>query len=85
MKETLRKNLVDLAASYSSATGASYASIGQLCMKDNTFFSRIMAGSGFNIGTFDRVVEWFSDNWPVDCAWPDGVERPASAKDEVAA
>lgn len=85
MEETLRKNLIDLAASYSSATGASCASIGQFSLNDNTFFSRIQAGKGFTIGTFDRVVAWFSKNWPDDCAWPDGVERPASAKDEVAA
>lgn len=85
MEQTLRENLLDLAASYKDATDASYASIGQGALNDNTFFSRIQAGKGFTIGTFDRVVAWFSNNWPDDRAWPEGIERPAPAKGEVAA
>ena len=27
-------------------------------------------------GTFEKAMQWFSDNWPDDTAWPDGVARP---------
>lgn len=85
MEQTLRENLLDLAASYKDAAGASYASMGQGALNDNTFFSRIQAGKGFTVGTFDRVVAWFSDNWPADLAWPEGIERPVPSSGEAAA
>lgn len=27
----------------------------------------------------DRILQWFSDNWPCDLEWPDHVDRPTPA------
>ena len=77
MEETLRAHLLQLASAYSTKTGQSYATIGKRALNDNTFFARFEAGDvGFNIRTFDKVVQWFADNWPADAEWPADVPRP---------
>jgi hypothetical protein len=78
MEETLRLTLIDLAAKFEAATGVSPATAAKRALNDNTFFSRIEEGAGFNIRTFDRLVEWFAGNWPADADWPSDVSRPAS-------
>jgi hypothetical protein len=78
MEETLRANLLDLAARYKAATGRSFPSIGDDALNDNTFFARIQKGKGFTIKTFDRVVDWFSNNWPDGAEWPSDVLRPGA-------
>jgi len=80
MEETLRQHLIDLAATYEAATGASRATIGKRALNDNTFYARIEDGSGFTIKTFDNLVGWFSENWPADPAWPEGIERPVKER-----
>lgn len=79
MEETLRSQLMLLAAAFEAATGTSPKTIGKRALNDNTFFSRLETGHGFTIRTFDRCVEWLSANWPEDCEWPIDIERPASA------
>ena len=29
------------------------------------------------LGTYERVVQWFSDYWPDDLEWPADIPRPA--------
>jgi hypothetical protein len=88
MEEVLRNALLDLAARYEAATGQSAAAIGKKALNDNTFFVRIQSGAGFNIKTLDKLLLWFSENWPEGTDWPEGVERPfagAASTDEEAA
>ena len=76
MEQALRAALLDLAARYEAATGQSPAAVGKRALNDNTFFARIHGGAGFNIKTLDKLLLWFSENWPDDLPWPEGVERP---------
>lgn len=81
MEHELRSTLLELAERYAQATGRSMRTIGKLSMNDNTFFSRIERGDGFNVKTYDRMVEWFSANWPDSAAWPKSVRRqPVAAE-----
>ncbi|MDM9619099.1 hypothetical protein [Rhizobium sp. S96] len=41
----------------------------------------IANGGDLATGTFERAMQWFSDNWPDDVAWPDDVSRPAPHKE----
>ena len=85
MEETLRTHLLDLSRTFSDATKISPATVGKRALNDNTVFARLAAGDmGFNIRTYDRLVGWFSDNWPEDSEWPEGIERPVRS-DTVAA
>lgn len=85
MEETLRSHLHLLATRYAETLGVSVASVGKAALRDNTFFQRIEAGEGFTIRTFDRALQWFSDNWPSDTPWPSDIPRPAPAAQEAAA
>ncbi len=78
MEETLRQHLLDLGRIYASSDGGvSLSGIGKLALNDNTAFSRLrLAESGFNIRTYDRLVHWFSENWPHGVAWPADVPCP---------
>jgi hypothetical protein len=76
MEDTLRAHILSLAAAFEQATGSSWRTIGKVAMNDNTFFVRIGRGDGFTIRTFDRILQWFSDNWPENAEWPEGIERP---------
>ena len=29
---------------------------------------------------FNRLMAWFSENWPSDLAWPDDIPRPVATK-----
>lgn len=61
------------------AGGFSRGFIGKAALNDNSFFSRIEAGGGFTVRTYDRVVSWCAENWPAGVAWPAGVRRPQVA------
>ena len=71
-----------LASAYEAATGMSRSAIGLKALKDNTFFVRLGAGGGFNIRTYDRLVGWFSAEWPAGVLWPDGVEHPSDERSD---
>ena len=86
MEETLRTHLLELARRYADATKVTPPSVGKRALNDNTVFARLEAAKiGFGIRTYDRLVAWFSFNWPSDLAWPENIERPAPNKDGEAA
>lgn len=63
MEQELRQNLIDAAAELKALVGVSEQTIGQMAIKDNTFFSRIKGEgrpkpAGFTVKTYDRVMEW---------------------------
>lgn len=76
LETSARNGLIQLAETYSTATGVSLATIGKRALNDNTFLARIVHGQTFTVRTYDRVVQWLSDNWPKEAAWPQSVERP---------
>jgi hypothetical protein len=39
---------------------------------------------GLTIGRCDRIIQWFSDNWPADLEWPADIPRPKTSKEEAA-
>jgi len=78
MEETLRHHLLKCAALFEEATGVTPATVGKRALNDNTYFARIATGQGFTIRTYDKVMEWLSDNWPEKVVWPADVPRPTS-------
>jgi hypothetical protein len=49
-------------------------------------FANLRKGKGCNVRTERMVIQWFSDNWPLDLEWPGAVPRPAKTarKDRAA-
>uniref|UniRef100_A4WS10 Uncharacterized protein n=1 Tax=Cereibacter sphaeroides (strain ATCC 17025 / ATH 2.4.3) TaxID=349102 RepID=A4WS10_CERS5 len=58
---------------WSLSTVAIYAS------NDGKFFKRVAEGGGCTLRTAQRVVGWFSENWPDDLEWPAHIARPNGA------
>lgn len=48
-------------------------------------FSRLRAGHGCSVPTFNKSIQWFSDHWPDDLAWPSDIPRPPKTNPQEAA
>lgn len=70
------QDLHKLAELMSADRGLSIGTIGLYAAKDGKFFGRIAGGGGCTLRTANRVVRWFSENWPEDQAWPSDIPRP---------
>lgn len=89
MEHTLRQHLLDLGTAFCAETGYAPKTVAQKACGDFRFFERVQNGASFTVKTYDRALQFFSDNWPKRMPWPDGIERPepalASEPAEVAA
>lgn len=85
MKEKLANEMKSLLKAYRSAPGAlAVATIGKRAAGNDSFFRRL--DHDFYVGTRDRVVQWFSDNWLDDgSSWPSDIFRPKPANGSRAA
>ena len=71
MEKLLSDHLKTLADRFLGATGLKLTTIGRLAAGDWRFFRNLDdEAKGFNIKTYDRIVQWFSDNWPDQIEWP---------------
>jgi hypothetical protein len=77
----ISKQLTQLAETLSAHSGRSEATISNKAAGNATLFERLRTGKGCNIRTAQKVLDWFSDNWPVDLQWPADVPRPSAKKD----
>lgn len=67
------------------AKGLEISTVSQRAAGDWRFFDRIVDGKSFTARTYDRVMEWFAQNWPSDAPWPEGVRRAAPTPEQGAA
>jgi hypothetical protein len=70
------KTLVNLAEAYAAHTGLKLSTVSTYAATDGKFFGRLKAGAGCTLRKAATLVDWFSDNWPEDLAWPAEVARP---------
>ena len=77
LEERAREDLISIAKRFGEATGVTPAAIGKRALNDTKFFVRINdCGTTFTVRTFDKLIQWLSDNWPDDAIWPVEVPRP---------
>jgi len=79
------RNIIYLADIYCQKSNRRETYTGMLCARDSRFFRRLRDGGGCTVKTYQRVLQWFSDNWPADLPWPVEISRPAPAPDSPAA
>lgn len=77
MENELKDGLAALGAEFSRVTGRKVSGVWASAAKDARFMERLESGQTFTMKTFDRAVQWFSDNWPDGACWPECVKRPA--------
>lgn len=61
-----RKTMLDAAEKHCKITGKSRATIATEVMNHGGFFDRIESGGGCTIDTFQKVMNWFSENMPAE-------------------
>jgi hypothetical protein len=76
MEQELISNLSAVFAAFKTVSRLEPSTIWMRAVGDARFMRRISAGSGFTVRTYDRALNWFSDNWPCGAEWPAGVARP---------
>lgn len=80
----LRDQLICISDSYCHAIGLSRSRVSTMIFNGGHVIDRIANGGDLATGNFERAMRWFSDNWPVDTAWPEGIARPAPRPEEAA-
>ena len=76
MEAELRSHRTALSAEFCARSGLAQSTVWMRAAQDARFLDRIQGGGGFTIKTYDKLLEWFSANWPPGAQWPDIVERP---------
>lgn len=54
----VRACLIERATAYSIEYDVSFSAIGIAAVGDSKFLSRVRSGLGFNIKTYQRLIEW---------------------------
>ena len=50
--------------------------VGRLASGSGDFYIRLKRGHDLTTRRAERVLQWFSDNWPEDLPWPSDIPRP---------
>lgn len=77
-------HLLCLCDAYAEKLNISHWRVAFLVRGDGQFFKRLREGKGCTVTTAEKSMRWFSDNWPGDLDWPDGVPRPDHSDQEAA-
>lgn len=84
MARKLVSNLVRLAEAYRGRIPQTLQNVSYLMANDSGLFRRISTtDAGFTVTKYDQVVQEFSNYWPDDLEWPEGVDRPRQAEKKV--
>lgn len=74
------RDLLTLAETLSGHRNWSLSTVAVYAANDGKFFQRISCGGSCTLRTASKVLSWFSDNWPDDLEWPQGIERPSKKR-----
>lgn len=69
--------LLSIVDAYMSATGRKETTVSTSVFNDGKKITGLRDGTA-DIGTrrYNSAVVWFSENWPENAVWPDGIARP---------
>ena len=71
------RHILVLVETFAAATGRRETTVAALCAGQAHAIDRLRGGASMTLRRARRIVQWLSDHWPDDLAWPDGVDRPA--------
>ena len=85
MKANYTHQILALAACYSRHFNHTLATVSLRAAKRGSFFDELAAGGNFTVKRAERIIQWFSDNWPNgELAWPTDIPRPSPTKKDAA-
>lgn len=74
---TLREQLLMIVDLYCASSGRSEASVATQLLSGGRRIQQIRNGGDIGTIAFERVMLWFSINWPDGVGWPCEVVRPS--------
>lgn len=72
----LRNALIIVANRYCEGSGLSRGRVSTIVLNSGTALDRIEAGANFTNKSYERALNYFSENWPNDAVWPENIMRP---------
>ena len=83
---TQREALIELAKILAQHQGVTHYAISMRAMGKGDFFKKMIdLGYDCRTRTAERLMQWFSDNWPdQELEWPRSIPRPKPNKKEAA-
>lgn len=77
-----RNALIKLAEALAAHQGVTHFAISMRAMGKGDFFKNMIErGYDCRTRTAAKLMQWFSDNWPADLAWPRDIPRPTKSKE----
>lgn len=77
-----KQSILQLAQSYAGHTGLTLSTISTYAAADGKWLGNLRRQEvSCTLRKAERVVSWFSDNWPADLEWPRDIPRPTPASD----
>ncbi len=70
--------ILKLAKLYGDHCGLAPATVSTYAANDGKLFKKLAEGrASCTLKRVERLVQWFSENWPEDLEWPADAPRPA--------
>lgn len=76
--------LLDLARAYGDAENIELSTVSSRVFDDSKKLGALQTGRDIQVKRLESALRWFSDHWPENVAWPEGIPRPAASMDEPA-
>ncbi|MCH9780206.1 MAG: hypothetical protein K0U36_02860 [Alphaproteobacteria bacterium] len=74
-------SLLRLCDTYKTESEVAETTLSMMITGNNKkLFANIRSGAHPRVDTYNRIVNWFDANWPTDLPWPEGIDRPSTAK-----
>ncbi len=82
---TQRQHLISLVEMLAAHQGVTHYAISMRALGKGDFFKKMIElGYDCRTRTAERLMRWFSDNWPNELDWPADIPRPTPNKKEAA-
>lgn len=75
-KMQLTNNLLRLADNYGAARGLRRSTVFRHVCNNPRLARQLERGENFRVGSYDEIVQSFSDQWPSGAEWPAAIWRP---------
>ena len=81
----MKDQIVRIADLYAASAGIGRKRLSTIVFNRGAKLDGIASGGDLVTGTFEKAMQWFSDHWPKDVAWPADVQRPEVTRTQEAA
>lgn len=72
------QDILILAERYGSNKAIALSTVSLYASGQGRLMQRLQAGCGITVGRRDRILQWFSDQWPAELVWPEEISRPTA-------